>query len=198
MDGKTSTIEKLIDGLEEYIESCKPKMLSKSEIIVNKDEMDGWIREMRNKAPEEIRRCQKIISREETILKEAQAKAQKLVEDAARQTNDLISQQDVIAQAYEQARDIVDTAARQAQEILNKAVLEANELRTQASSYTEELLRNLEDILLSAIESSVSNYDRLIGSLGQYRDRIQSNLRDLSPAESLGKRLADEEDDDRL
>ena len=57
----SSRIEQLIDELEEYIESCKPKFMSNSEIIVNKDEIDELIRELRMKTPDEIRRYQKII-----------------------------------------------------------------------------------------------------------------------------------------
>ena len=71
----SSRIEQLIDELEEYIESCKPKFMSNSEIIVNKDEIDELLRELRMKTPDEIKRYQKIISNKEAILNDARAKA---------------------------------------------------------------------------------------------------------------------------
>lgn len=179
----SSRIEQLIDELEEYIESCKPKFMSNSEIIVNKDEIDELLRELRMKTPDEIRRYQKIISNKEAILNDARAKAQALIDEATVHTNELISEHEIMQQAYAQANGIVATAARQAQEILDKATIEANELRTQASRYTEERLEELESIVLSAIQTSSANYDKLIGSLGQYRDLIQSNLRSLHPVE---------------
>ena len=37
----SSRIEQLIDEIEEYIEGCKPKFMSSTEIIVNKDEIDA-------------------------------------------------------------------------------------------------------------------------------------------------------------
>ncbi len=58
----SSRIEQLIDEIEEYIESCKPKFMSSTEIIVNKDEIDELLRELRMKTPDEIKRYQKIIS----------------------------------------------------------------------------------------------------------------------------------------
>ena len=67
----SSRIEQIIDELEEYIESCKPKFMSNSEIIVNKDEIDELIRELRMKTPDEIKRYQKIISNKEAILNDA-------------------------------------------------------------------------------------------------------------------------------
>lgn len=181
----SSKIEQLIDELEEYIESCKPKFMSNSEIIVNKDEIDELLRELRMKTPDEIRRYQKIISNKEAILNDARTKAQALIDEATVHTNELISEHEIMQQAYAQANGIVATAAKQAQEILDKATIEANDLRMQASRYTEDRLAELESIVLSAIQSSSTNYDKLLGSLGQYRDLIQSNIRALHPSEEL-------------
>lgn len=190
----SSRIEQLIDELEEYIESCKPKFMSNSEIIVNKDEIDELLRELRMRTPEEIKRYQKIISNKEAILNDARSKAQALIDEATVHTNELISEHEIMQQAYAQANGIVATAAKQAQDILDKATIEANELRTQASRYTEDRLAELDSIVSSAIQSANSDYERLIGSLGQYRDLIQSNLRALHPAEDLGLSLDDHDD----
>ena len=179
----SSRIEQLIDELEEYIESCKPKFMSNTEIIVNKDEIDELLRELRMKTPDEIKRYQKIISNKEAILNDARAKAKALIDEATIHTNELISEHEIMQQAYAQANDIVATAAAQAQEILDKATIEANELRMQAAQYTEDRLAELEAIIVSSIQSSASNYELLIGSLGQYRDVIQANRRALRPTE---------------
>lgn len=194
----SSRIEQLIDELEEYIESCKPKFMSNSEIIVNKEEIDDLLRELRMKTPDEIKRYQKIISNKEAILNDARSKAQALIDDATAHTNKLISEHEIMQQAYAQANGIVTTAARQAQEILDKATIEANELRMQASQYTEERLVELESIVLSAIQSSTANYDKLLGSLGQYRDVIQSNLKVLHPAEEELEDALDRHIDDKI
>ncbi len=122
----SSRIEQLIDELEEYIESCKPKFMSNSEIIVNKDEIDELIRELRMKTPDEIRRYQKIINNKEAILNDARSKAQALIDEATVHTNELVSEHEIMQQAYSQANGIVATAARQAQEILDKATKPTN------------------------------------------------------------------------
>ena len=194
----SSRIEQLIDELEEYIESCKPKFMSNSEIIVNKEEIDELLRELRMRTPEEIKRYQKIISNKEAILNDARAKAQALIDEATVHTNELISEHEIMQQAYAQANGIVATAANQAREILDKATMEANELRTQASQYMEIRLVELDSITSSAIQSTNADYERLLGSLGQYRDLIQSNLRSLHPVEDLDLHLDDQEDDDKL
>ncbi len=190
----SSRIEQLIDELEEYIESCKPKFMSNSEIIVNKEEIDELLRELRMRTPEEIKRYQKIISNKEAILNDARAKAQALIDEATVHTNELISEHEIM----QQANGIVATAANQAREILDKATMEANELRTQASQYMESRLVELDSITSSPIQSTNADYERLLGSLGQYRDLIQSNLRSLHPVEDLDLHLDDQEDDDKL
>ena len=43
----SSRIEQIIEEIEEYIDSCKFQPLSTTKIIVNKDQMDELLRELR-------------------------------------------------------------------------------------------------------------------------------------------------------
>ena len=63
-----SRIEQIIEEIEEYIDGCKPQTFSSSKIIVNREEMEELLNELRIKTPEEIKRYQKIISNKEAIL----------------------------------------------------------------------------------------------------------------------------------
>ena len=193
----SSRIEQLIDELEEYIESCKPKLWSSSEIIVNKDDIDDLLRELRMKTPDEIKRYQKIISNKEAILSDARAKAEALIDEATVHTTELLSEHEIMQQAHAQANGIVTTAARQAQEILDKATIEANNLKMQASKYTEDRLAELNVIVQSAIQTTAANYEKTMGALIQYRDLIQSNIRALRPVEDLEELPLDEHEDDK-
>ncbi len=192
----SSRIEQLIDELEEYIDSCKPKFMSNTEIIVNKDEIDELLRELRMKTPDEIKRYQKIISNKEAILNDARTKAQQLIDEATVHTNELISEHEIMQQAYAQANDVVTSAAAQAQQILDKATIEANELRMQVEQYTEDRLAELENIIVSAMQSSASTYETLIGSLGQYRDVIQANRMALRPADDFEELSLNQQSED--
>lgn len=179
----SSRIEQLIDEMEEYIESCKPKFMSTTEIIVNKDEMDELIRELRMKTPDEIKRYQKIISNKEAILNDARAKAEALIAEATIHTNELINEHEIMQQAYAQANEIVTMASKQAQDILDNATIEANSVRTAAMQYMDDMLAHLENIIGSSAQSASTNFENLIGSLNQYKDIIQSNRSELHPTE---------------
>lgn len=96
----SSKIEQLIDEIEDYIDNCKFKALSNTQIIVNKEEIDELLRELRLKTPEEIKRYQKIISNKEAILNDAREKASALINEATLQTNELINEHEIMQQAY--------------------------------------------------------------------------------------------------
>ena len=78
----SSRIEQIIDEIDEFIESCKFQPLSATKIIVNKEEIEELLRELRLKTPDEIKRYQKIISNKDAILEDAQSKADAIIADA--------------------------------------------------------------------------------------------------------------------
>ena len=88
----SSRIEQIIEEIEEYIDSCKFQPLSTTKIIVNKDQMDELLRELRMKTPDEIKRYQKIIANKDAILADAQAKAESMIQEAQITTKELVSE----------------------------------------------------------------------------------------------------------
>ena len=143
----SSRIEQIIEEIEEYIDSCKFQPLSTTKIIVNKDQMDELLRELRMKTPDEIKRYQKIIANKDAILADARAKAESMLEEAQIHTNELVSEHEIMQQAYAQANDIVTAATEQAQEILDNATNDANDIRIGAMQYTDDIMSNVENII---------------------------------------------------
>ena len=172
----SSRMEQIIEEIEEYIDSCKFQPLSSTKILVNKEELEELLTELRMKTPEEIKRYQKIISNKEAILADAQAKADV-------QTTELVNEHQIMQQAYAQANEVVMIATKQAQEILDKATSDANDIRMGAIGYTDELLKNTEEILSHAIDSSHARYDNLINSLQDCMNVVTANRAELMPQE---------------
>ena len=77
----SSRIEQIIGEIEEYVDSCKFQPLSTTKIVVNKEEIEELLRELRLKTPDEIKRYQKIINNKDAILEDAQTKADALIAD---------------------------------------------------------------------------------------------------------------------
>ena len=175
----SSKIEQLIDDIEEYIDTCKYQPLSKTNIVVNKEEIDELLRELRMKTPDEIKRYQKIISNKEAILNDAKQKAEALINEATVHTNELINEHEIMQQAYAQANEIVTQATAQAQEILDNATMDANTIRVGAIQYTDDLLANAESIIGHTLDSYTTKYDGLINSLQECYDTVRSNRSEL-------------------
>ena len=148
----SSRIEQIIDEIEDYIENCKYQPLSNTKIVVNKDELEDLLSELRRKTPDEIKRYQKVFSNQERILADAQAKADAIIAQAEVQTTALISEHQIMQQAYAQANEVVLIATNQAQEILDNATNDANNIRYGAIQYTDNVLKSLEDIIGNAID----------------------------------------------
>lgn len=180
----SSRIEQLIDEIEEYIDGCKYQTLSNTKIIVNKEEIDELLRELRMKTPDEIKRYQKIISNKEAILNDARAKAEALINDATIHTNELINEHEIMQQAYAQANEVVKMATMQAQEILDNATIEANNMRMAAMQYTDGILANVENLITQTMKTTTEHYESFIGTMNHYSDIINTNRVELNPPEA--------------
>ena len=187
----SSRIEQIIDEIEDYIDGCKFQGFSNTKIIVNKDEIEELLRELRLKTPDEIKRYQKIISNKNAIMADAQAKADALIQQATMQTNELVSEHEIMQQAYAQANAVIEDATAQAQQILDKATLDANNYRLAAIQYTDEMLENLSKIIAHTSETAVSKYENFAASLNNCLEVVEMNRRELVPQQKDAQAAVD-------
>ncbi len=176
-----SKMEQIIDEIEEYIDNCKAYPLSSAKIIVNKDEIQELLGELRTKTPEEIKRYQKIISNKEAILADAQAKAEAILAQAQVRTDELTNEHQIMQRAYAQANEVVMLATKQAQDILDTATNDANNIRMGAMQYTDDILKNLENAIARSMEAARVHHDSYIGSLQEFYDIVSTNRAELNP-----------------
>ncbi len=176
-----SKIEQTIEELEQFIANCKPQAFSSNKIIVNKDQIEELLAELRQRTPEEIKRYQKMISNKEAILADAKAKADAIIAQAEVTHSELVSEHQIMQQAYAQANEVVMIATKQAQEILDNATIDANNIRMGAIEYTDELLKNLETILTGAIDGYKARYDNLMAGLNNALQVVLANRAELMP-----------------
>lgn len=170
----SSRIEQIIEEIEEYVESCKYQPLSTTKIVVNKEELEELLRELRMKTPDEIKRYQKIISNKDAILADAQAKADAVIAETKTQVQDMVKESEVMQQAYAQANEIVNSANQQAQAIIDSATADANNLRLSAISYTDEMMANLEQLIHGTMENANARYNELAQTYNAFTQSLQS------------------------
>ncbi|MCR5295442.1 MAG: ATPase [Lachnospiraceae bacterium] len=177
-----SRIEQIIEEIEEYVDSCKFQPLSTTKIVVNKEELEELLRELRLKTPEEIKRYQKIISNKDAILADAQSKADGIIAAAEARAKELVNQHEVTRQAYDQANETIARCNQQAQSIIDEANRQANAISSSAISYTDDMLANLENILGSTLQESGARYKAFVDSIQSTYSTVLSNRKELSPS----------------
>ena len=102
-----------------------------------------------------------------------------MIQEAQAHTNELVSDHQIMQQAYAQANEIVMTATNQAQEILDNATKDANEVRIGAMKYADDALANTETIIGHVVDSYTSKYDGLINSLRECYEIVRTNRSEL-------------------
>ena len=186
-----SRIEQLISEIEDYIDSCKFQALSNSRIIVNKEELEELLVELRLRIPDEIKKYQKIISQQETILSQAQSQADAMMEDAKKQadsmvaqaseqTSEMINEHEIMQRAYAHANEVVEQANNQAQATVDAAVNDANNIRQGSIQYTDDMLRSLQTIIDHTMGEAKGRFDSFLSSMQSSYDIVSSNRKELS------------------
>ena len=176
----SSRIEQLIGEIEEYVDSCKFQPLSTTKILVNKEELEELLVELRLRIPDEIKQYQKIISNQDAILSEARSQADAMLADATAQTNELVNEHEIMQQAYAHANQLVEEAQMQAQQIIDNAVEEANGIRQASINYTDDMLKSLQTIISHTMEGAQGRFDSFLSSLQSSYDIVNSNRNELA------------------
>ncbi len=187
----SSKIEQQIDQIEDFIDSCRYQTFSKTNIIVDKDELDALLEELRARTPEEIKHYQRIINNKEAILEDARRRAEEMLNEATVHTNELVNEHEIMQQAYAQANEIVRLATQQGQDILDKAISEANAYRSSAAQYMDEMLAQLEQNTVSARNNLTSIFSNFHSEMSDYIDTVRQNRAELLPADEDSELMQD-------
>lgn len=184
-----SRIEQLINEIEEFIDSCKYQPLSNTKILVNKEEMEELLVELRMRVPEEIKKYQKIINQQDAILQDARTQAQNMIADATAQTNELVNDHEIVQRAYQRENEILEEARAQGQQIVDQAMQEAQNVRESAIQYTDGLLQNVQNVIANGVGETRSKYDAMFDGLQQMYDLCSQNRTALSDNNNGGQEI---------
>ncbi len=130
-----SEVEKLIDRLENLVNSAKRVPLS-TMVMVDEQAFLDVIDQLRVAYPEEIRQARRVSQERDRMLAQAQTDADKLVQQAQRRADELVAE-----------NEVVQAAEAKAEEVRVAAEARANELRQWADHYVLQALSGLDDEL---------------------------------------------------
>lgn len=194
-----SKIEQIINDMEDYIASCSKVAFSNNKIAVNKDDIEEYLSELRLRTPDEIKKYQRMLSNKDAILKDAKDQADSILAAAKKHTEELVSEHEIIQQAYQEADRVKNEAYDYSQLTVDNAAAKAEAIERNSIQYTDGILANLQMIIEHEIETNRAKYESLIASLEKELDVVIANRRELASILSGDAGSQDEsvaEDDD--
>ena len=123
----------LLERIEDIIEDASKFLLS-SKVMIDKEEVLEVINEIRLKMPDEINRASWVSKERQRILNEAQNEAEELISKVTEQQKTLIEESEITRQAKKYANQLIQEAEQK-----------ANEMKSGAYDYSDEILSKLQE-----------------------------------------------------
>ncbi len=147
-------ILKYVDQLEELVDTAFKVPLS-GKVMVNVDEIFAVIDQIRENLPQELRDAQYALLEKDRLIAEAQAKAQRELEEARREARSIISEHEIVRHAQAEADATLERSRQTAMEV-----------REGARSYANDILYQIE-----------SNLDKALYTIKKSRDELRSTAK---------------------
>lgn len=149
-------IEELLDELAERIENSKPVLGNSQKRQVEIGPVFEILDEIRDILPEELRQARIIVRDRQGMIEAAEIDANRILEDAERQADQIASEQEIVRIAEAKATDIVE-----------EAMMREREMRVGAEDYADQIFANLE-----------TNLDNLLKNVTRCRARLNNSSAD--------------------
>jgi cell division septum initiation protein DivIVA len=156
-----------LDEIVNYVESARSMPMSSSS-VVNRPELLGQLRALREMLPATLEEADHLLSEREQLLAKAQSEAEALVSAGQEERDRLISE-----------HEVVTAAKARAEETLAAATAKADEISRGVDDYVDAKLAHLEVAV-----------DRILETVRQGRERLRqtstyADLEELGPKESV-------------
>lgn len=143
-------IQLLLDRLEALLVESR-SFLFTSNIIVDRERCFEIINQMRISIPEEVKKAQRVHRERDRIIAQSNEEAERIIALANEQAMQRVSEHEIIRLAEEKGRVIVERAQREAQEI-----------RSGADEYAQQVLQSLEAMLndqLTTVKNGIATLE---------------------------------------
>jgi len=136
-----NTIDEILEQMEELLDKSNPMPFSQSKMIIDSDRLRELIDDIRLNIPQEIKRAKLIDFDCERIKKEAEQKAETIVQQAEERAKVLVSGDTIVKEAKQRAAEIESAAQARSQAI-----------KSAASNYVDNLLHDAESYFTKGLQ----------------------------------------------
>ncbi|MEV4556439.1 ATP synthase F0 subunit B [Kitasatospora sp. NPDC049285] len=149
-------VQQKLDEIIAMVEKAKAMPMSSS-CVVNRAELTGLLRDLRDAMPAELAQAQSVVADHQQMVADAHAQADEIIRGAHDERGSLISDTEVVRQAQAQA-----------DRILGEARTEVQTKRAEADDYVDSKLANFEVVLTKTLGAVGRGRQKLRGDSGLY------------------------------
>ena len=155
------SIDTLLDDIDTILEEGKIVPFSNKQML-DAEELKRLVSDIRLNMPSEITQAKKIASERRDILNDAEAEAEEIIDKARQKANIMVEEHQITKEAKEAARGIMQQAKNEsemlvadaksrANEIMDKAEKWSTDMRRNASTYVETIIRDTDETLTQSV-----------------------------------------------
>ncbi|MFD7728815.1 ATP synthase F0 subunit B [Kitasatospora phosalacinea] len=149
-------VQQKLDEIIAVVEKAKAMPMSSS-CVVNRAELTGLLRDLRETMPAELAQAQSVVADHQQMVADAQDQADRIIRGAHDERGSLISDTEVVRQAQAEA-----------DRILAEARAEVQTKRVEADDYVDSKLANFEVVLTKTLGAVGRGRHKLRGESGVY------------------------------
>jgi vacuolar-type H+-ATPase subunit E/Vma4 len=161
------SILQLLEVMEDILDGSSSVPFT-GKVMVDRDELLEIITDIRLKMPNEIKQSKWVLEERNKILIDAQKEAENILKDADEKISKLVDENEITKRAYEQAEEIIENAKQS-----------SREMRLGAVEYVDEILSGIENKIKQTLENIHSETSELESALGNTIDVIYINRQEL-------------------
>lgn len=190
-------VQDLIDQISVFLEKCRHQSFSSTKIIVQKDELEDMLNELKANLPEELERARKIIKNENKILANARMRSDKILSESMEEAKRRVENSEIVKAAQVRGDEIRAQARQEAAQTIREADQEAEQVRMSALNYTKQQISEVRNFLQATLDAEQENYRNLTDTLDQEIKTLDGNLSSVDDSVNLlqDQNTADESDE---
>ncbi len=171
------TVEQLLEEIEVYVDNARSTGVlgSGGMVKINREELLAMLDEVRSQLPRELSESRQIMKTRDSIIADARAKADRIINDAAKEAGTLVDQNEVVSLARMRAEEIETSAEDEAYDLMKKTREESHALQVGALEYTQEMMDGLESMYVSIIEEEKKFFASVLDKLQEDHKHIREN-----------------------
>jgi len=171
-------IESFLIQIEDILEESKAVPFS-GKVAVDKDAVYDIIDEIRLHMPDALKEAQKVNDNRDKYIKDAEKRSQNIIESARQEEEEILKDAEAKATRMVNDHEIYRRASEEAAVLLEEAKQDARNVRLNAMDYADEILAKTEQAVRVTADNVVRHMSTTNNYFEQVLDTLYSNRQEL-------------------